>query len=141
MTTAAGLQPWRSGIAAMPSMRVDGNPMAEGDRYAEAARGIEDDLGYDELAPRRSDHVIAAAQHKGDHQSMLRALRSPAPFIALIAIRKRSGLVLDYLRREGADETAICAGKAPTKLRVRACTPGRGSISASRRRRRARCRW
>ena len=58
------------------------DPMAERERYPEAARLIDDDLDYEKLTPGAGDYVIVATQHKGDHQSMLRALRSPAPFIA-----------------------------------------------------------
>jgi xanthine dehydrogenase accessory factor len=105
------------------------DPMAERERYPEAARLIDDDLDYEKLTPGASDYVIVATQHKGDHQSMLRALRSPAPFIALIASAKRSGLVLDYLRQEGIAENELARVHAPAGLDLGAKTPEEIALS------------
>jgi xanthine dehydrogenase accessory factor len=105
------------------------DPMAERERYPEAARLIDDDLDYEKLAPGAADYVIVATQHKGDHQSMLRALRSPAPFIALIASRKRSGLVLDYLRKEGIAEPDLSRVHAPAGLDLGAKAPEEIALS------------
>ena len=105
------------------------DPMAEREHYPEAVRLIDDDLEYEKLTPGTADYVIVATQHKGDHQSMLRALRSPAPFIALIASAKRSGLVLDYLRKEGATETELARVHAPAGLDLGAKTPEEIALS------------
>ncbi len=48
--------------------------------------------------------MVIATQHKGDHISAVRALRSPAGYVAVIASRKRARLVLDFLRGEGFAE-------------------------------------
>jgi xanthine dehydrogenase accessory factor len=87
--------------------------MAERERYPAAARLIDDDLDYRQLAPGAADYVVVATQHKGDHQSMLRTLASPAPYIALIASAKRSRLVLDYLCKEGVTEAEFRRVHAP----------------------------
>jgi xanthine dehydrogenase accessory factor len=58
------------------------DPTAERERYPEATRLIDDDLDYERLTPDADDYVIVATQHKGDHRSMLRALQSPASYIA-----------------------------------------------------------
>lgn len=106
------------------------DPMAERERYPAAARLIDDDLDYGQLAPAAADYVVVATQHKGDHQSMLRALASPAPFIALIASRKRSGLVLDYLREEGIEEAELQQRvHAPAGLDLGAKTPEEIALS------------
>lgn len=107
---------------------VDG-PMAERDRFPAATRLIEDDLDYTQLAPGAADYVVVATQHKGDHQSMLRALASPSPFIALIASVKRSGLVLDYLREEGVEEAQLQRVHAPAGLDLGAKTPEEIALS------------
>jgi xanthine dehydrogenase accessory factor len=54
---------------------------------------------------------------------MKRALRSEAGYIALVASRKRSRLVLDYLREEGFDEGDIARVMAPCGLDLGARTP------------------
>jgi xanthine dehydrogenase accessory factor len=59
-----------------------------------------------ELRPAPGDFAVIATQHKGDHLSSKRALASGVGSIALIASRRRSRLVLDYLRREGMGEPA-----------------------------------
>lgn len=104
---------------------VVNDPMAERERYPAASRLIDDDLDYQRLTPGAADYVVVATQHKGDHQSMLRALASPAPYIALIASAKRSGLVLDYLRKEGVAEADFGRVHAPAGLDLGARTPGR----------------
>src|SRR4051794_8438377 len=72
------------------------DPLADSEHYPDAVRLLTDDMDYGELAPGPADFVVIATQHKGDHQSMQRALRSGAGHIALIASRKRTRLVLDY---------------------------------------------
>ena len=59
------------------------------------------------MQPGPDDYVVIATQHKGDHESISRALRSEARYIALIASRKRSRLVLDYLTRQGFSDEDI----------------------------------
>ena len=98
------------------------DPMAEQQRYPAASRLLTDDLTYEQLAPGPDDYVVVATQHKGDHQSMERCLRSPVRYIALIASRKRSKLVLDYLRGQGFDEHALARVYAPAGLDFHART-------------------
>lgn len=103
--------------------------MAKRDRYPEAARLIADDLDYGQLAPGAQDCVVVATQHKGDHRSMLRALGSPANYIALIASNKRTNLVLDYLRGEGIEEPQLARVHAPAGLDLGAETPEEVALS------------
>jgi xanthine dehydrogenase accessory factor len=93
------------------------------DKYPNASRLITDDLDYEQLQPAHGDYVVIATQHKGDHESMKRALASEAGYIALIASRKRAGLVLDYLREAGFSERAIGRVMAPSGLDLGARTP------------------
>jgi len=93
------------------------------DKYPAASELITDDLDYDELKPQQQDYVVIATQHKGDHESMKKALSSKAGYIALIASRKRSRLVLDYLRQEGIEESQISRVMAPSGLDLGARTP------------------
>ncbi len=89
-------------------LRVIVNDPAVGwENYPQASRLITDDLDYAQLQPRPDDYVVIATQHKGDHESISRALASDARYIALIASRKRSRLVLDYLREQGFSEQDI----------------------------------
>jgi xanthine dehydrogenase accessory factor len=102
---------------------VVNDPLVEWERYPQASRLITDDPEYEELQPGASDYVVIATQHKGDHLSLQRALRSQAHYIALIASRKRSRLVLDYLRREGFGRDELERVMAPSGLDLGARTP------------------
>jgi xanthine dehydrogenase accessory factor len=105
------------------------DPMAERDRYPDAARLMTEDLDYGQLVPGADDSVVVATQHKGDHQSMLRLLASPASYIGLIASNKRSKLVLDYLREEGIEEERIARVHAPAGLDLGAVLPEEVALS------------
>ena len=102
---------------------VVNDPGVEHERYPAARELITDDLDYERLNPTAGDYVVIATQHKGDHESMQRALRSDAGYIALIASRKRARLVLDYLRESGFDEAAVERVRAPCGLDLGARTP------------------
>lgn len=102
---------------------VVNDPIVDWEKYPSASRLITDDIDYEQLEPKPGDYVVIATQHKGDHESMKRALNSDAKYIALIASRKRSGLVLDYLREEGFSEEDIDRVMAPAGLDLGARTP------------------
>jgi xanthine dehydrogenase accessory factor len=99
------------------------DPLADLERFPAASRLVADDDDYSTLTPAPGDYVVIATQHKGDHLSMKRALASPVRYIALIASRKRSRLVLDYLRREGLGEPELDRVMAPSGLDLGARTP------------------
>lgn len=102
---------------------VVNDPLVDRERYPAASRLITNDLDYGALCPAPGDFVVIATQHKGDHMSMKRALSSGARYIALIASRKRSRLVLDYLRREGMADQELDRVMAPSGLDLGARTP------------------
>ena len=103
--------------------------MATHDKFPDATRLITDDIDYSELTPLSGDFVVIATQHKGDHESMSRALKSDAKYIALIASRKRSRLVMDYLRKKNFSEEDFRRVMAPCGLDIGARTPAEISLS------------
>jgi xanthine dehydrogenase accessory factor len=105
------------------------DPLVDSVRYPDASRLIRDDPTYEQLQPERDDCVVVATQHKGDHRSLLRALRSEAGYIALIASTKRARLVLDYLRSQGASEEDLARVRAPAGLDLGARTPEEIALS------------
>ena len=105
------------------------DPMADAAHYPQAAQLLADDFDYRRLDPQAEDSVVIATQHKGDHESMARCLRSPVAYIALIASRKRSKLVIDYLRDQGFDEAALARVYAPAGLDLGARTPEEIALS------------
>jgi len=108
---------------------VNDTPAPDAARYPDAAEIIGDDYGYERLEPTATDAVVIATQHKGDHISAVRALRSPAGYIAVIASRKRSRLVLEFLRGEGFTEEDLARLRAPAGLDLGARTPEEIALS------------
>ncbi len=108
---------------------VVNDPMATRDKFPGARSLVTDDIDYTELDPKPGDYVVIATQHKGDHESMTRALQSPARYIALIASRKRSRLVLDYLRNKNFSEEDIGRVVAPCGIDIGARTPAEIALS------------
>lgn len=102
---------------------VVNDPAVDRARYPAAARLITDDLDYATLDPRPGDYVVIATQHKGDHESLQRALAARPNYIALIASRKRAGLVLDYLREAGIPASERARVRTPAGLDLGARTP------------------
>ena len=102
---------------------VVNDPVVSWEKFPGAARLITDDLDYEQLTPTDGDYVVIATQHKGDHESMKRALASGAGYIALIASKKRSRLVLDYLRQAGFGEQDLAKVMAPSGLELGARSP------------------
>lgn len=105
------------------------DPMATADKFADAISLITDDIDYAKLDPKPGDYVVIATQHKGDHESMTRALKSQAHYIALIASRKRSRLVMDYLRNKNFSEDDIGRVMAPCGIDIGARTPAEIALS------------
>jgi len=105
------------------------DPMADRAHYPQATQLLAEDFDYSRLDPQAEDCVVVATQHKGDHQSMARCLRAPVPYIALIASRKRSKLVIDYLRDEGFGEADLARVYAPAGLDLGARTPEEIALS------------
>lgn len=103
--------------------------MAEREKFPDAAQLITDDIDYSLLVPKAEDFVVIATQHKGDHESMSRALASNACYIALIASRKRSRLVLDYLREKKFSDSDIERVMAPCGIDIGARSPAEIALS------------
>lgn len=108
---------------------VVNDPLVTTERYPAAEQLITDDMLYSQLTPAPDDFVVIATQHKGDHESLKRALASEAGYIALIASRKRSRLVLDYLREQGYGPNDLARVMAPSGLDLGARTPEEIALS------------
>lgn len=102
---------------------VVNDTLASRESFPAASRLVTNDSDYAALSPGPADFVVVATQHKGDHNSVKRALASDVGYIAVIASRKRSRLVLDDLRREGLGEQDLDRVMAPCGLDLGASTP------------------
>lgn len=104
------------------------DPTATGERFA-GCQIVTDDSDFSKLAITPQTFVVIATQHKSDHLSIKSALEKGARYIALIASRKRAGLVLDYLRGYGFSEEQLGVIRAPAGLDLKAVTPEEIALS------------
>lgn len=108
---------------------VNDVPPPDPQHFPDAALLIGDDDLYERLTPAAADCVVIATQHKGDHRSAVLALRSPAAHVALIASRKRTRLIRDFLRDEGFSESELARLHAPAGLDLGARAPDEIALS------------
>lgn len=105
------------------------DPAALPERFPGARQIVSDDALYSSLSPAAGDFVVIATQHRGDHQSLQRVLATDVGYIALIASRKRAGLVFEHLRQTGFDQAAIDRVRSPCGLQIHARTPEEIALS------------
>jgi xanthine dehydrogenase accessory factor len=70
-----------------------------------------DDAGIDDRS-----FVVVATQGHYDESALEAALATPAPYIGLVASRKRAETVVGYLRQRGVPENALARVRAPAGL-------------------------
>ncbi len=105
------------------------DPQAKDENFPRASRIITDDPRYQQLLPDNGDFVVIATHHKGDYDSLIQALQSDAYYIALIASRKRSNLVLKRLTAEGLSDACLARIRAPAGLALGAKLPEEIALS------------
>jgi len=105
------------------------DPIATAERFPDAHRLISDDPDYSSLEPGPQDFVVIATQHKGDHESMQRALAARPGYIALIASHKRASLVMDYLKEAGFPQERLDRVNIRAGLDIGARTPEEIALS------------
>jgi len=108
---------------------VVNDPQATAERFPAAHRIINDDCRYQQLQPQPGDFVVIATHHKGDYDSLARALQSEALYIALVSSRKRANLVLARLAKEGFPESSLARVRAPAGLDLGAKLPEEIALS------------
>lgn len=105
------------------------DPDADREHYPAASQLLTDDLDYSQLTPGVADFVVIATQHKGDHESLQAVLRRHVPYVGLVASKKRSRLVFDYLRKEGFGNAELAHVHAPAGSGLGARTPEEIALS------------
>jgi xanthine dehydrogenase accessory factor len=105
------------------------DPAAERASFPNTEKIVTEDFDLTETPIGPRTWVVIATQHKRDHLWLQKALEGNAAYIALIASRHRSALVLDYLRVAGISEEKIAAVHAPAGLYLGAATPEEIALS------------
>ena len=104
------------------------DPAATEDKFA-GCQIITQDPDFSRMEITPDTYVVIATQHKSDHLSMKKAIDDGARYIALIASKKRAGLVFEYLREQGVSEERLREIRAPAGLDLGAITPQEIALS------------
>jgi xanthine dehydrogenase accessory factor len=90
---------------------------------------INADPNFERLRVSPQTFVVVASHHKGDHLAIHKALKENARYVGLVASRKRSGLILDYLFQAGVQRKDLVRFHAPAGLDLGAVTPEEIALS------------
>jgi xanthine dehydrogenase accessory factor len=102
---------------------------ADRESFPHATRLITEDFDLTETPIGSRTYVVIATLHKKDHLWLQKALEGNAAYIALIASRHRSRLVLDYLIATGMPAEKVEKVWAPAGLDLAAATPEEIALS------------
>ena len=105
------------------------DPCAERAAFPQADRLVTEDLDLSETRIDSRTFVVIATLHKQDHVWLQKALEGDAAYVALIASRHRSKLVLDYLLATGMSAEKVKKVWAPAGLDIGAATPEEIALS------------
>tara|TARA_Y100001970_G_C14242983_1_gene866076 strand:+ start:1263 stop:2060 length:798 start_codon:yes stop_codon:yes gene_type:complete len=103
-------------------------PEEEKERYPGAAEIIVDNLEIEEI-DFPVDYFILATHHRNDDRVSLEALKKGIPYVGVVASTKKTGIILEYLRKNGATEKELAHFFSPTGLELNAKTPEQIALS------------
>jgi xanthine dehydrogenase accessory factor len=84
---------------------------------AHALARLARDVGHDVVdVPNDAEAVVVATMGVGDEEALEAAARSSAPYIGLVASRKKAAFLFDYARASGVPDEQIARVKAPAGL-------------------------
>jgi xanthine dehydrogenase accessory factor len=105
------------------------DPQADRESFPAADRIISQDFDVAQVTFGPATYVVIATLHKNDHLWLQRALEGEAAYVALVASRHRSRLVLDYLLAEGIAQEKIERVWAPAGIDLGAAAPEEIALS------------
>ena len=100
----------------------------EKERYPSAAEIIVDNLEIEDI-DFPVDYFILATHHRNDDKVSLEALKKGIPYVGVVASTKKTGIILEYLRKNGATEKELANFFSPTGLELNAKTPEQIALS------------
>ena len=105
------------------------DPGADRESFPSAARLVTEDFDRTETPIGPRTFVVIATLHKKDHLWLQRALEGNTAYVALIASKHRSRLVLDFLLATGISAEKVESVWAPAGLDLGASTPEEIALS------------
>jgi len=98
------------------------------ERFPDADQLI-DELDFSRVKVSKSTHVVVASHGNYDEDMLVAALQSESPYVALIASKKRSQAILQYLNESNLTKEQIARLKYPAGLDFGAVTPEEIALS------------
>jgi xanthine dehydrogenase accessory factor len=98
------------------------------ERFPQADKLFED-LEFSRLSITKNTYVIIASHGNYDEDMLVAALQSEAPYVALIASKKRASAILQYLNESNLTQEQIARFKYPAGLDFGAVTPEEIALS------------
>jgi xanthine dehydrogenase accessory factor len=93
------------------------------------ADSIIDELDFSRLSVNKNTYVVVASHGNYDEDMLVAALQSDAPYVALIASKKRASAILQYLHEANLTSEQISRLKYPAGLDFGAITPEEIALS------------
>jgi xanthine dehydrogenase accessory factor len=87
----------------------------EKERYPEAERIISEPLEMDNV-DFKVDYFILATHHRNDDKISFEALKKGIPYVGVVASKKKTGIINEYLLKNGLSEADLERFHAPTGL-------------------------
>ena len=94
-----------------------------------SADQLVDELDFSKLSITKNTHIVVASHGNYDEDMLVAALQSEAPYVALIASKKRSSAILPYLNEASLTKEQIARLKYPAGLDFGAVTPEEIALS------------
>src|SRR4030095_14097211 len=94
-----------------------------------SADHIFDELEFSQLTITKNAHIVVASHGNYDEDMLVAALQSEAPYVALIASKKRASAILQYLNEANLTQEQIARLKYPAGLDFGAVTPEEIALS------------
>jgi xanthine dehydrogenase accessory factor len=98
------------------------------ERFPRADR-IFDHLDFSQIPITKQTYIVVASHGNYDEDMLVAALQSEAPYVALIASKKRAGAILQYLSESSLTQEQIARLKYPAGLDFGAITPEEIALS------------
>ena len=125
-----------SRVATMVDFNVtvidDREDFANRERFPEAERVIVDDFArvFDQLIFHGNEYVVILTRgHKHDAVVLEQAMKRPSRYVGMIGSKRKTRMVMDYMRQQGFDETTLKSVYAPIGIAINSETPQEIAIS------------
>ena len=97
-------------------------------RYSKTTKIITQPLELDEL-DFTVDYFVLATHHRDDDKMSLQALKMGIPFVAVVASKKKTGIIIDFLKSNGIGDEDLDRFHAPAGLDLNAKSPEEIALS------------